>query len=311
VDPDENINDIKFAHNLPRQDRNLCLAPTEPTHDPVRSSEGFPSYPSFSSKEAAWFPASHGLTQNASHEDPLAIDDHTHHDDFMAIDSINCNDQMVVDFDAAIDATNDQATLENVSSSSGISLPPIRQLFNPSMKPQEDPSRGGHLPTHMEYPSASPLLEPCMGETMISISEPDSDLMSAVGSHTFSHERSWMLDHSKQAASAPVLNVYIPPKNYDELQDRPEPEEMLEYAYGPLDEVEFPIERCDQCDKTFRGRYRKGNLRRHNTAFHSPLALVGSACRICKKAYKRTDATRKHEWKKHRLSDAMPKKRLQ
>ncbi|KAI4625214.1 uncharacterized protein J4E87_005060 [Alternaria ethzedia] len=98
-----------------------------------------------------------------------------------------------------------------------------------------------------------------------------------------------------------------PPTNFVELEDYQYPQfcEVLEQNGN-----DAPLEHCNKCGKTFRGRYRKGNLRRHNLAFHSPLAVVvGSACRVCKKAYKRTDATRKHEWKKHRILDAMPKKR--
>ncbi|KAI4660479.1 uncharacterized protein J4E78_005182 [Alternaria triticimaculans] len=98
-----------------------------------------------------------------------------------------------------------------------------------------------------------------------------------------------------------------PSTNFVELDDHPYPQicERPEQS-----EIDFPLEHCNQCDKTFRGRYRKGNLRRHNLAFHNEFAaVVGSACRVCKRAYKRTDATRKHEWKKHRILDAMPKKR--
>ncbi|CAN9154118.1 unnamed protein product [Alternaria alternata] len=98
-----------------------------------------------------------------------------------------------------------------------------------------------------------------------------------------------------------------PPGKYIELYDHQAPEVDMGLR---ADETDYPPEHCGQCDKMFSGRYRKGNLRRHVIAFHSSLAIVvGTACRICKKAYKRADATRKHEWKKPRIPDAKPKKR--
>ncbi|KAI4946068.1 hypothetical protein J4E91_007511 [Alternaria rosae] len=98
-----------------------------------------------------------------------------------------------------------------------------------------------------------------------------------------------------------------PSTNYIELEDHQDPQ----FCDAPeQNEDDSALAHCDKCGKSFRGRYRKGNLRRHNIAFHGPLALaVRSTCRVCKRAYKRADATRKHEWKKHRMLDAMPKKR--
>ncbi|KAI4641702.1 hypothetical protein J4E93_007800 [Alternaria ventricosa] len=83
-----------------------------------------------------------------------------------------------------------------------------------------------------------------------------------------------------------------PSTNYIELEDHQDPQ----FCEAPeQDEVNSPLAYCDKCGKSFRGS--------------SVAHVVGSACRICEKAYKRTDATRKHEWKKHRIPDAMPKKR--
>ncbi|KAF1840992.1 uncharacterized protein K460DRAFT_196161 [Cucurbitaria berberidis CBS 394.84] len=94
--------------------------------------------------------------------------------------------------------------------------------------------------------------------------------------------------------------------------------------------LEYPPMVCNDCGTEFHGkyadllrtslqsrhsltlynRYRQGNLRRHVRETHSLLkSAVGKACRVCKQVYNRTDAKRKHEWKKHRLPDAKPNKR--
>ena len=70
---------------------------------------------------------------------------------------------------------------------------------------------------------------------------------------------------------------------------------------------------CRICGKEFTGPYQNGNLRRHLRQIH-PLALAMTepsdiTCRECKKVYRRGDARRKHEWKKHRIEDAKPEKR--
>ncbi|EUC34027.1 hypothetical protein COCCADRAFT_94539 [Bipolaris zeicola 26-R-13] len=67
---------------------------------------------------------------------------------------------------------------------------------------------------------------------------------------------------------------------------------------------------CSQCSTLFHGKYRSGNLRRHIRAFHSVMASVlGLTCRVCKKQFKRADATRKHEWEQHSMLDVKPKRR--
>ncbi|KAI5376316.1 hypothetical protein J4E82_005068 [Alternaria postmessia] len=119
-----------------------------------------------------------------------------------------------------------------------------------------------------------------------------------------------MLAVSKPDSSQPASNFFEnqqPSRKYIELYDHQDPE--LRIASRP-DDIDHPLVPCAQCNKTFSGRYGKGNLRRHVLAFHNPLATVlGTACRVCKKAYRRADATRKHEWNKHQISDAKPKKR--
>lgn len=67
---------------------------------------------------------------------------------------------------------------------------------------------------------------------------------------------------------------------------------------------------CGICKKEFNGPYQKGNLQRHFRQEHSlPEAMIIHRCRGCVRTYRRADARRKHEWKKHRILDAKPEKR--
>ncbi|KAF2706856.1 hypothetical protein K504DRAFT_536262 [Pleomassaria siparia CBS 279.74] len=81
--------------------------------------------------------------------------------------------------------------------------------------------------------------------------------------------------------------------------------------------VQNTKKKCSLCGKRFRGFYQKGNLKRHFTQKHSlPEAMRGEferglKCRRCPKSFKRADATRKHEWKKHGVPEAEPKKRTE
>ncbi|RAR02390.1 hypothetical protein DDE83_008580 [Stemphylium lycopersici] len=96
--------------------------------------------------------------------------------------------------------------------------------------------------------------------------------------------------------------------NYAEFDDEPSPETNLDP--GVDEGAEYAGVLCNQCKTVFRGKYSKGNLRRHVSNVHATLAsALGLRCRFCKNTYKRRDATRKHEWKKHRSLDAKPKKR--
>ncbi|OAL50577.1 hypothetical protein IQ07DRAFT_431009 [Pyrenochaeta sp. DS3sAY3a] len=71
----------------------------------------------------------------------------------------------------------------------------------------------------------------------------------------------------------------------------------------------YPPVACDVCGTQFNGQYRNGNLRRHTRVLHNVVKAMDNACRVCKRVYNRKDATKKHEWKKHRLLDAKPTKR--
>jgi hypothetical protein len=70
---------------------------------------------------------------------------------------------------------------------------------------------------------------------------------------------------------------------------------------------------CSICHKEFNGLYQNGNLKRHFKQMHSLTSgetdEMEKICRQCGKHYKRADAKRKHEWKKHRIQEARPEKR--
>jgi hypothetical protein len=142
-----------------------------------------------------------------------------------------------------------------------------------------------------------------------------------------SHEPNLDENHSRLAQShnhpeecQNAVLVHAGRSYYPTARTRPPPQTE--------EQTTFPPEPCDKCNKMFNGRYvdcfvlmsimitdsttryRFGNLRRHVLAFHSPAALaVTIACRVCERVYKRVDAKRKHEWKKHRILDSKPKKR--
>ena len=316
----------KAAYQLPRQRHDMDLVilhglpSTRRTSSLVRSSENSTSSPSSNSKIAMPYhiPYDVSLVQNMSREEPMVINDHMDHDDLMLIgfDLGDGRDQ--------IGAADYQATLKNVPSSSGISLPPIRQLFDHSMEPQDATHRWGYLPTNPEWASPLPSLSSSYGtppqyyttpgasSTMTCISEPDSDLTPAFGSYSRSHENSWQFcgGYAEPSSSTPEFDAYEHRTNYIELEDDLGPRGRSEVSSQPSNEVGDLMDRCSECDKVFTGRYRKGNLRRHVLASHKPFpSATATTCRVCRKDFKRTDATRKHEWKNHRLPDAKPKKR--
>lgn len=70
---------------------------------------------------------------------------------------------------------------------------------------------------------------------------------------------------------------------------------------------------CSICHQDFNGPYQKGNLKRHFRHTHyqesGTTDELDKICRACGNVYKRPDARRKHEWKKHRMEDAKPEKR--
>jgi hypothetical protein len=73
---------------------------------------------------------------------------------------------------------------------------------------------------------------------------------------------------------------------------------------------------CIYCGKQFHGRYQRANRNRHVNSFHVDVDLAavagiddGKCCRTCCQRFRRTDARRKHEWKKHRTEDCRPNKR--
>jgi hypothetical protein len=70
---------------------------------------------------------------------------------------------------------------------------------------------------------------------------------------------------------------------------------------------------CKICREEFNGPYQKANLKRHFIHTHyqesGTTKESDKTCRGCGHVYKRADARRKHEWKKHRMEDAKPEKR--
>ncbi|KAF1914355.1 hypothetical protein BDU57DRAFT_454537 [Ampelomyces quisqualis] len=66
---------------------------------------------------------------------------------------------------------------------------------------------------------------------------------------------------------------------------------------------------CRRCGAVFTGRYQSGNAARHYRQQHTGQdAEVNMACvcRKCNQHFKRPDARRKHEWRKHGLQDTKP-----
>ncbi|KAF1837579.1 hypothetical protein BDW02DRAFT_577025 [Decorospora gaudefroyi] len=108
------------------------------------------------------------------------------------------------------------------------------------------------------------------------------------------------------AERQPPVPIHAAPVHYEERQPQPLPEVVV--PSGPA----YPPECCpvSGCNTWFNGRYRKGNLRRHDLRFHNPpKSLVDRICRDCKKLFNRPDACKKHEWEVHRRPDAKSKKR--
>ncbi|KAL5117281.1 hypothetical protein ACEQ8H_004840 [Pleosporales sp. CAS-2024a] len=66
---------------------------------------------------------------------------------------------------------------------------------------------------------------------------------------------------------------------------------------------------CEQCGTKFTGRYARGNCSRHVRQLHSAKPSRPNSdliCRLCGKEFKRQDAKRKHEWRKHHCVDTKP-----
>ena len=79
---------------------------------------------------------------------------------------------------------------------------------------------------------------------------------------------------------------------------------------NPMVEKPANALRCDYCQKTFIGYYQRGNLRRHFKSCHSNAAITADRiCRVCENPFKRSDARKKHEWRKHKLLSAEPTKK--
>ncbi|KAH7390972.1 hypothetical protein DE146DRAFT_150765 [Phaeosphaeria sp. MPI-PUGE-AT-0046c] len=81
------------------------------------------------------------------------------------------------------------------------------------------------------------------------------------------------------------------------------------YKKHPSVSSQSGLTTCNQCGAEFSGRYQRGNCARHVRQQHSEKEVQVSmdcVCRVCKQEFKRQDARRKHEWKKHGLEDTKP-----
>ena len=71
---------------------------------------------------------------------------------------------------------------------------------------------------------------------------------------------------------------------------------------------------CEICGTKFTGRYARGNCSRHVRLLHSEKPAQPNpdlVCRSCHKKFKRQDARRKHEWRKHEIGETKPIPRRQ
>lgn len=79
---------------------------------------------------------------------------------------------------------------------------------------------------------------------------------------------------------------------------------------GALDAtLDHSVKICGHCSAEFCGRYQRGNWARHVRQNHPETGAqvnTDCVCRVCKQQFRRQDARRKHEWKKHGMEDTKP-----
>ena len=88
----------------------------------------------------------------------------------------------------------------------------------------------------------------------------------------------------------------------------PDTSESFSNLLGPKSVLSTDVTTCGRCSKQFTGQYQRGNYARHVKQQHRDAlkSLKQRTCRSCKKAFKRQDARRKHEWIVHGLRDSEP-----
>ncbi|KAH7357544.1 hypothetical protein BKA66DRAFT_473124 [Pyrenochaeta sp. MPI-SDFR-AT-0127] len=117
------------------------------------------------------------------------------------------------------------------------------------------------------------------------------------------------------------IQEFIEDSSFDFLlNDEPIPDEFTHDQTSSLQEIPPPqlplppkttpadVTICETCGTEFTGVYRRGNCRRHVKQYHSKLRAGQTlySCRLCKAEFRRHDAKRKHEWRRHRIPDAKP-----
>ncbi|KAH8731163.1 hypothetical protein GQ44DRAFT_722806 [Phaeosphaeriaceae sp. PMI808] len=134
----------------------------------------------------------------------------------------------------------------------------------------------------------------------------------------------WNVDPDQGWVSTGSLVGHRHTPNYDTLLpshgvncsiNRPEnqfesPEADDRDKYHTDGTIKYTPKFCRYCHTQFNGKFGKGNLARHVRDQHDlSQAKIGKFCRMCEKIFRRGDARRKHEWKKHGMVDAKPIKR--
>jgi hypothetical protein len=135
-----------------------------------------------------------------------------------------------------------------------------------------------------------------------------------------SHEETLLIYNAEPADWNQLLGSTMSPTDQLHVGERPVAPLMTmegeNRKWVPLADAYIPIFRplpCSICYIEFNGRYQRGNLKRHLKQNHRQEAGTidesDRTCRICARVYKRPDARRKHEWKKHHMEDSKPAKR--
>lgn len=92
-------------------------------------------------------------------------------------------------------------------------------------------------------------------------------------------------------------------RSYLHIQPRP----LCSAQPVPVEDVPETL-KCEDCDLTLHGKYRRGNLARHRRRMHMQGEARSFACKFCKKTYQRSDALRVHMIRAHQEgSPRMPR----
>ncbi|KAF2205559.1 hypothetical protein GQ43DRAFT_427976 [Delitschia confertaspora ATCC 74209] len=103
-----------------------------------------------------------------------------------------------------------------------------------------------------------------------------------------------------------------PTQQYQNLEDAPPVTQVLWQVtharvpvtspiISPMMSPLVPPIQCDECSIEFNGKWQKGNLNRHKETKHPQFLKEEILCEICGNTYKRGDALKKHQRKKHQI----------